>query len=98
MTKRNVTTLAALKKRGLCVEGFAEGYAARNAIMQAGEMVQAARIKAGLTQSDLAERVGMSESDISRLEAGLGNHGPSVETLSRLASACHRRLIFGLRD
>ncbi|MCD7764970.1 MAG: helix-turn-helix domain-containing protein [Lachnospiraceae bacterium] len=41
------------------------------------------REKAGLTQKQLAERAGMYQAEISKLERGLSN--PSVETLQRLA-------------
>jgi transcriptional regulator with XRE-family HTH domain len=44
-----------------------------------------ARKQAGLTQKQLAERAGMAQGDISKLESG--NANPSVRTLQRLASA-----------
>lgn len=42
-----------------------------------------ARKSAGLTQKQLAEKTGIAQSDISRLENGGGN--PSIRTLQRLA-------------
>lgn len=48
----------------------------------ARELAQA-RQKQGLTQSDLAKRVGMAQADISKLESGQGN--PSLKTLQRVA-------------
>ena len=42
-----------------------------------------ARQKTGMTQKQLAERTGIHQSDISKLERGNGN--PSLRTLSRLA-------------
>ena len=92
------SALASLRQRGLCAEGFAEGYAARDAILRAGLMVRAMRTDAGLTQTQLAKRAGMSQAEISRLEAGLGKHGPSVETLNRLAQACDLRLVMAMQD
>ena len=44
-----------------------------------------ARARAGLTQAELAERMGTSQSAIARLESGKGH--PSVATLERLAAA-----------
>jgi transcriptional regulator with XRE-family HTH domain len=44
-----------------------------------------ARKQAGLTQKQLAERAGMAQGDISKLESG--NANPSVRTLQRLAAA-----------
>ncbi|MCC8150090.1 MAG: helix-turn-helix domain-containing protein [Lachnospiraceae bacterium] len=43
-----------------------------------------ARRETGLTQKQLAERTGISQSDISKFENGNGN--PSVQTLRRLAA------------
>lgn len=51
-------------------------------IMQA---VIDARKEYGLTQQQLAERTGISQADISKLENG--NANPSLKTLQRLASA-----------
>lgn len=49
-----------------------------------------ARKKSGLTQNQLAERTGIAQGDISKLENGSGN--PSLKTLKRLASAMDMRL------
>lgn len=43
-----------------------------------------ARKKSGLTQKQLAERTGIAQSDISKLENG--NANPSLRTLKRLAA------------
>lgn len=43
-----------------------------------------ARKKTGLTQKQLADRTGISQSDISKFETGGGN--PSLKTLQRLAA------------
>lgn len=42
-----------------------------------------ARKKTGITQKELSERTGISQSDISKFEKGNGN--PSLKTLQRLA-------------
>lgn len=42
-----------------------------------------AREKAGITQKELAEKTGIYQADISKIERGLGN--PSILTLKRLA-------------
>ncbi len=59
-------------------------------------MVIARRIRYGLTQRQLAERMGTSVSAISRVENG--THRPSVETLERLALAFRERLVWGFED
>lgn len=49
-----------------------------------------ARIDAGLTQKELADRTGIRQGDISKLEHGNGN--PSLRTLHRLASGMGKKL------
>lgn len=49
-----------------------------------------ARKSAGLTQKELAERTGIAQGDISRLENG--NANPSLHTLQRLAEGMGMRL------
>ena len=92
------SALESLRKRGMGVKGFAEGYAARDAIVHAGQMVRSMREGAKLTQVELAGRAGMSQPEISRIEAGIGKQGPGVETLDRLAEACGMGLVMGMRD
>ncbi len=52
-----------------------------------------ARMTAGLTQAEVAERMGTKTPAIARLEAGGGNkkHSPSLSTLQKYAQAvdCH---------
>jgi len=49
-----------------------------------------ARIHAGLTQEELAERMGTSQSAIARLESGRSR--PSTTTLAKLAAATGTKL------
>ena len=49
-------------------------------------ILQEARRRAGLTQRELAERAGTSQSAIARIERG--RQLPSLETLQRLLRAC----------
>ena len=56
-------------------------------IMQA--MIDA-RKSSGLTQKQLAERTGIAQSDISKLEGG--NANPSLRTLQRLAAGMGMRI------
>ena len=54
-------------------------------------MVLRARISANLTQTELAEKIGTRQSNISRLESGGCN--PSFDLLARVAEATGRKLI-----
>ena len=49
-----------------------------------------ARKKSGMTQKDLAEKTGITQGDISRLETGSAN--PSLKTLQRLAEGMGMKL------
>ena len=64
-----------------------------------GELLDAllkARQEAGLTQAELAERMGTHAPAIARLERSLatGKHSPSVATLRRYVKACGKDLFF----
>lgn len=55
-----------------------------------------ARKEAGLTQAQLAEKMGTQASAIARLENALasGKHSPSISTLRRYLNACGKELRF----
>lgn len=59
-----------------------------------GERLRALRLEAGLTQSQLAIRLGTTQSAIARLERGL--HRTSLETINRVAAAlgCETVVLF----
>lgn len=59
---------------------------ARQVILRRGEL--------GLTQKELAERIGTSHSAISRLESG--QHRASIATLERVGEALGLRLVVSL--
>ena len=54
-----------------------------------------ARQDAGLTQAQVAERMGTQAPAVARLERALatGKHSPSVATLRKYVKACGRRLV-----
>lgn len=54
--------------------------------MKGGHFVREARRRAGLSQAELAARVGTTQSAIARVEAG--RTSPSLEYLTRLVRAC----------
>lgn len=55
-----------------------------------------ARVRAGLTQAQLAQRMGTKQPVIARLEAG--RRSPNVKTLRRLATATGSRLVVRLDE
>jgi ribosome-binding protein aMBF1 (putative translation factor) len=54
-----------------------------------------ARAAAGLTQAEVAKRMGVSQPVVARIESSLGkkDHSPSINTLRRYADACGMKLV-----
>jgi len=54
-----------------------------------------ARTRAGLTQAEIASRMGVSQPVVARIESSLGSqaHSPSLNTLRRYAQACGMKLV-----
>lgn len=59
-----------------------------------GELLREARRRAGLSQSELARRAGVTQSVVSEYEAG--KRQPAVPTLARLVAATGHELTLGL--
>lgn len=59
--------------------------------MKGGELIREARRRAGLTQRELAERLGTTQSAIARLERG--HSEPSYERVATAARACDLELV-----
>ena len=59
--------------------------------------VKATRTRAGLTQAQLAKKIGTTQSVIARLESGTDKRTPSLELLARIASACDAELQLGFK-
>lgn len=60
------------------------------------ELVYRLRIDAGLTQAELATRMGTTQSAIARMEGG--GTRPSLETLEKLAVAVGQELVVGVGE
>ena len=60
--------------------------------MISGDLLKEARLRAGLTQTELGERVGKAQSAIARWERG--EVQPSLETLRSIIRACGFELSF----
>jgi ribosome-binding protein aMBF1 (putative translation factor) len=66
---------------------FREARAAQRAGFEFRRALIGARLASGLTQAELAERIGTTQSAIARLESGGAK--PSFDMLGRLAAALH---------
>jgi len=73
-----------------------ETYDAARREMGVGYLILRARAAAGLTQEQLASRIGTSQPTIARWESG--SQLPSVRSLTRVAAATGFELRVGLRD
>ena len=83
-------SLKQFKARALARPGVRKAYDALEHEFAFLDEVLKARASSGLTQAQLAERVGTTQSAIARLESGAGK--PSVATLQRYASALGYRV------
>lgn len=83
-------TLAELKAKYMQDEAFQEEYDLLEETYRIAEKVIQARMEAGLTQTELAKRIGTRQANISRLESGTYN--PSIELLMKVAEATGKRL------
>ena len=72
--------------RALKRKGFDAAYGELEDEYRLVRELLAARIKAGLTQEEVAISMGTTKSAVSRLEA-VGKHSPSMSTLKRYAQA-----------
>ena|SRR3989338_4685917 len=59
------------------------------------ETVRSARLRAGLTQTELADLAETTQTVISRIESGTDSRIPSLALLARIAGACRAKLLFG---
>jgi HTH-type transcriptional regulator / antitoxin HipB len=75
--------------------GRARGYRSAKEAFDLAERVRRAREKLGITQAELAARIGSTQPSVARLEAG--GVSPSLDTLSRIATALDLELVVALR-
>ena len=85
------TTINELKRTRLATmpaderDAFAGAYKSRRLALDVGERVRDAREAAGLSQRQLAARMGTSQAAVARLEAG--GVGATLTTLQKVATA-----------
>jgi HTH-type transcriptional regulator / antitoxin HipB len=76
--------------------GFAKNFRRRSAAFRVGVQLQVAREAAGMTQQQVAERMGTKKSAISRLENNAGD--VRLSTLQRYAEAVGRRIVIEVAE
>ncbi len=87
----SMVTWKEVKRELLKDPEFAKEYEALRPEYELTRLLISQRIKRGLTQKELAERMNTTQSVIARLESGSAN--PSLATLKRLADALDARLV-----
>ena len=78
--------------KGKCPAPTAETRAGVEQDLALGQLIYDLRTEAGLSQRELAERMGTTQSVISRLEEGGGARN-RIDTLARVATALNRHLV-----
>jgi transcriptional regulator with XRE-family HTH domain len=86
------STFKQFKERALARPEVRKAYEALAEEFSFIDEVLKARTASGLTQADLAARVGTTQSAIARLESGTPKHSPSIVTLQRYARAMGYRV------
>jgi ribosome-binding protein aMBF1 (putative translation factor) len=88
MTRTSWKDLQSKKLGSMTIEErkeYDQAYAEAQLAAEVGERIHAAREAAGLTQRELARRMGTSQAAIDRLESG--GVGATLTTLQRVATA-----------
>jgi len=86
------STFKQFKARALARPAVRKAYDALAEEFSFIDAVRNARAASGLTQAELAARVGTTQSAIARLESGTPKHSPSLVTLQRYARAMGYRV------
>ena len=94
-TKR--PTFADFKKKALQNEEVSKEYDALKPLFAIKKKLIAARLSKGITQDEIAKKIGTSKSNISRLESLNNSYMPNLATLIKYAEALGMRLDIGLR-
>ncbi len=82
-----MSTLKQLKRRALARPEVKAAYDASADEFAFLDEVLRARAEAGLTQAEVAARIGTTQSAIARLESAEPKHSPSIATLQKYAKA-----------
>ncbi|WP_175796584.1 helix-turn-helix domain-containing protein [Burkholderia anthina] len=75
-----------------------DAYVAQDRLVRLGQLLRRARKSRGLTQFDVHRRSGIDQADLSRIENGEGERGPTLETLIKYAQALDLDLCIAFAD
>jgi len=91
--KSKRVALKEVLKRELKDPEFSFYFQREKAISEIAKLVREARLKAGLTQAQLAQKAQSSQVVIARLESGADQRTPSLDLLERIAGALKAKLL-----
>ena len=94
LANQRMGRVSILHKRWLKEPGYKKAYEALEPEFDLAHKLIEARVKSGLSQEELAARMGTSQSSIARMESGTA--WPSMRTLARFAKAtsCELKIEF----
>jgi DNA-binding XRE family transcriptional regulator len=86
------------KARGKTDAKFARAFEQLDTEFAVLDVLLRARRDAGLTQAEVAQRMGIAPASLARIEASVASHkhAPSLTTLRKYAQACGKRLSIAL--
>ena len=89
-----MTKISTLNKNWLKDSAYKEAYGSLSTEFELAQKLLEVRVKSGMSQGELAQKMGTSQSAIARLESGSAM--PSMRTLSKLALAtgCEMQINF----
>ena len=96
MPTTNRPNISDFKKKALQNQEVKKEYEALEPLFKIKKQLIVARLSKGLTQDDIAKKIGTSKTNISRLESPNNNYMPNLATLIKYANALDMKLDIGL--
>ena len=96
MPTTNRPKFSDFKKKALQNQEVKKEYEALEPLFKIKKQLIVARLSKGLTQDDIAKKIGTSKTNISRLESPNNNYMPNLATLVKYADALDMKLDIGL--
>jgi len=93
---KNRPTFASFKNKALQNQEVKEEYERLAPIFEIKKQLIKARLEKGLTQEEIAQKMGTSKSNISRLESLNNTYTPNLMTLINYANALNTKLHINL--
>ncbi|NIF69594.1 helix-turn-helix transcriptional regulator [Burkholderia sp. Ap-962] len=95
---RKSHTLQDLHRELMEDEDAREAFVVQDRVVRLGQLLRSTRKERGLTQRAIFERTGIDQADLSRIENGEGERGPTLDTLVKYAHALELDLCIGFAN